>query len=52
MVLTHARALLTSNKVAEPLLSNPPRVASYPQGSWGPDQARKLIAPGRWLLGQ
>src|SRR5271166_4370806 len=39
-------------KVAEPLLSHPPRVASYPQGSWGPAQARKLIAPGRWLLGQ
>ena len=39
-------------KVAEPLLSNPPRVASYPQGSWGPAQARQLIAPGRWLLGQ
>ena len=39
-------------KVAEPLLSNPPRVASYPQGSWGPAQARKLIAPGRWLLGR
>jgi glucose-6-phosphate 1-dehydrogenase len=39
-------------KVAEPLLTHPPRVASYAQGSWGPAQARKLIAPGRWLLGQ
>jgi glucose-6-phosphate 1-dehydrogenase len=39
-------------KVAEPLLSNPPRVASYPQGSWGPAPARQLIAPRRWLLGQ
>jgi glucose-6-phosphate 1-dehydrogenase len=39
-------------KVAEPLLSHPPRIASYPQGSWGPAQARTLIAPGRWLLGQ
>ena len=39
-------------QVAEPLLSNPPRPASYPPGSWGPPQARKLIAPGRWLLGQ
>ncbi len=39
-------------KVAGPLLSNPPRVAPYAQGSWGPDKARKLIAPGRWLLGQ
>jgi glucose-6-phosphate 1-dehydrogenase len=39
-------------KVATPLLSNPPRIAPYAPGSWGPAQARKLIAPGRWLLGQ
>jgi glucose-6-phosphate 1-dehydrogenase len=39
-------------KVADPLLSNRPKVATYPPGSWGPAAARKLIAPGRWLLGQ
>jgi glucose-6-phosphate 1-dehydrogenase len=39
-------------KVADPLLSNRPRVASYAPGSWGPARASKLIAPGRWLLGQ
>ena len=39
-------------KVAEPLLANPPKVVPYAPGSWGPAQARKLIAPGRWLLGQ
>jgi glucose-6-phosphate 1-dehydrogenase len=39
-------------KVAEPLLSNPPKIAPYAPGSWGPAQARKLIEPGRWLLGQ
>ncbi len=38
--------------VAGPLLANPPRVAPYAQGSWGPAEARKLIAPGGWLLGQ
>ncbi len=38
--------------VAEPLLSRPPRVCSYAPGSWGPAEARDLIAPGRWLLGQ
>jgi glucose-6-phosphate 1-dehydrogenase len=38
--------------VAEPLLSAPPKVNSYPPGSWGPAQARELVAPGRWLLGQ
>jgi glucose-6-phosphate 1-dehydrogenase len=38
--------------VAQPLLSNPPQVAPYAAGSWGPAQARELIAPGRWLLGE
>ncbi len=37
---------------AEPLLSRSPRVNSYPPGSWGPPQARELVAPGCWLLGQ
>jgi glucose-6-phosphate 1-dehydrogenase len=38
--------------VAEPLLSASPAVSTYPPGSWGPAQARDLIAPGHWLLGQ
>jgi glucose-6-phosphate 1-dehydrogenase len=38
--------------VAGPLLSRPPQVRSYAPGSWGPAQARDLIAPGHWLLGQ
>ena len=39
-------------EVADPLLSHQPPVAPYRPGSWGPVEARKLIAPGRWLLGQ
>jgi glucose-6-phosphate 1-dehydrogenase len=39
-------------EAATPLLANPPKVMSYAQGSWGPAEARELIAPGRWLLGQ
>jgi glucose-6-phosphate 1-dehydrogenase len=39
-------------QVAAPLLNNPPPVAPYPQGTWGPAQARDLIAPDHWLLGQ
>ena len=38
--------------VAEPLLSSPPPVNPYPPGSWGPAQARDLVAPGHWLLGE
>jgi len=37
---------------AEPLLSRPPQVRPYAPGSWGPVEARDLVAPGHWLLGQ
>jgi glucose-6-phosphate 1-dehydrogenase len=39
-------------EAATPLLANPPKVRPYKQGSWGPAEARELVAPGRWLLGQ
>jgi glucose-6-phosphate 1-dehydrogenase len=58
-VLTGDRSLFTRPdglaatwKVAGPLLDNPPQIAPYAAGSWGPAAAGKLIAPGRWLLGQ
>jgi hypothetical protein len=34
------------------MLNNPPQVIPYPQGSWGPDQGRALVAPDHWLQGQ
>src|ERR1700761_3635733 len=39
-------------EVAAPMLNNPPQVIPYPQGSWGPDQGRALVAPDHWLQGQ
>lgn len=39
-------------EVARPLLSSPPEVRPYAPGTWGPVEARDLIAPGHWLLGQ
>jgi glucose-6-phosphate 1-dehydrogenase len=39
-------------QVADPVLTNPPPVRGYAPGSWGPAEARELIAPGQWLLGQ
>jgi glucose-6-phosphate 1-dehydrogenase len=58
-VLTGDRSLFTRPdglaaawKTVGPLLAHPPGVAPYAPGSWGPAQARDLIAPGRWLLGQ
>jgi glucose-6-phosphate 1-dehydrogenase len=49
---TRPDGLAAAWKAITPLLTNPPQVASYAPGSWGPAGARKLIAPGRWLLGQ
>jgi glucose-6-phosphate 1-dehydrogenase len=51
-LFTRPDGLAAAWKVAGPLLTNPPKIASYPAGSWGPAAARKLIAPGHWLLGQ
>lgn len=51
-LFTRPDGLAAAWKVTSPLLDNPPRIAPYPAGSWGPAAARKLIAPGRWLLGQ
>jgi glucose-6-phosphate 1-dehydrogenase len=35
---------------SEPLLTDPPPVRSYPQGSWGPNAIHQLIAPHAWRL--
>jgi len=51
-LFTRPDGLAAAWQVIDPLLSNPPRIAPYAPGSWGPAEARKLIAPGRWLLGQ
>src|SRR5437588_650467 len=49
---TRPDGLASAWKAVGPLLTDPPRIASYVPGSWGPAAARKLTAPGRWLLGQ
>jgi glucose-6-phosphate 1-dehydrogenase len=51
-LFTRPDGLAAAWKAVTPLLTNPPQIASYAPGSWGPTGARKLIAPGRWLLGQ
>ena len=51
-LFTRPDGLAAAWKVVQPVLSNPPRLASYPPGSWGPPQARKLTEPGCWLIGQ
>jgi len=51
-LFTRPDGLAAAWKAVGPLLANRPGVAPYAPGSWGPAQARELIAPGRWLLGQ
>jgi glucose-6-phosphate 1-dehydrogenase len=51
-LFTRPDGLAAAWKVVQPVLSNPPRLASYPQGSWGPPRARNLAKPGRWRVGQ
>jgi len=51
-LFTRPDGLASVWKAMGPLLANRPPVASYAPGSWGPAEARELIAPGRWLLGQ
>jgi glucose-6-phosphate 1-dehydrogenase len=51
-LFTRPDGLAAAWQVAEPLLTSPPPVRGYEPGSWGPTEARELIAPGQWLLGQ
>ena len=51
-LFTRPDGLASAWKVVEPVLSNPPKLAQYAPGSWGPARARDLVAPGCWLLGQ
>ncbi|GLY94966.1 glucose-6-phosphate dehydrogenase (NADP(+)) [Actinoplanes sp. NBRC 103695] len=51
-LFTRPDGLAAAWKVVTPLLENRPRLATYPQESWGPARARKLAAPHGWLLGQ
>ncbi|HET6480593.1 MAG TPA: glucose-6-phosphate dehydrogenase (NADP(+)) [Actinoplanes sp.] len=51
-LFTRPDGLSATWKVVGPLLDDPPKLAVYAPGSWGPTAARKLAAPHRWLLGQ
>jgi glucose-6-phosphate 1-dehydrogenase len=51
-LFTRPDGLAAAWRTIQPILDNPPRVAKYAQGSWGPAAAKKLTAPHSWLLGQ
>jgi glucose-6-phosphate 1-dehydrogenase len=50
-LFTRPDGLASGWKAVTPILDHPPKPLSYAPGSWGPAKARKLAAPGRWLLG-
>jgi glucose-6-phosphate 1-dehydrogenase len=35
-------------ETVDPVLASPPPLWSYPAGTWGPEEADRLIAPGTW----
>jgi glucose-6-phosphate 1-dehydrogenase len=49
-LFTRADGIARTWEVVAEILDHPPTVHPYPQGSWGPDAARELIAPRRWHL--
>jgi glucose-6-phosphate 1-dehydrogenase len=56
-VMLGDRTLFTSSdaierlwEISEPLLEDPPAVHLYEQGTWGPVDSGRLIAPRRWHL--
>jgi glucose-6-phosphate 1-dehydrogenase len=51
-LFTRPDGIAAAWRCVQPVLDDPPRLTPYDQGSWGPPKARKLVAPGRWLLGQ
>ncbi|GGL13809.1 glucose-6-phosphate dehydrogenase [Mangrovihabitans endophyticus] len=50
-LFTRPDGLSAAWRAVRPVLDNPPRLATYAPGSWGPGRANKLVAPGRWLSG-
>ena len=49
-LFTSARGNERLWEVAAPVLADPLPVHVYPDGSWGPEEIDKLIAPRRWHL--
>ena len=49
-LFTSSDSILRLWEISEPLLNNPPPVAPYTRGSWGPDTVGNLIAPFSWHL--
>jgi glucose-6-phosphate 1-dehydrogenase len=49
-LFTDAEGIERLWQLSEPLLEHPPRLQRYPEGSWGPKSAERLVAPRRWCL--
>jgi glucose-6-phosphate 1-dehydrogenase len=49
-LFTSAEGIERLWSISDEVLSHPPKLHPYPQGSWGPSQVRDLIAPWEWRL--
>jgi glucose-6-phosphate 1-dehydrogenase len=49
-LFTDAEGIERLWQLSEPLLEHPPRLQRYPEGSWGPKAAERLVSPRRWCL--
>jgi glucose-6-phosphate 1-dehydrogenase len=49
-LFTDAEGIERLWELSMPLLESPPRIHPYPQDSWGPPAATKLVAPRKWCL--
>ena len=45
-----ADAVARAWQLVQPILDEPPEIAFYPAGSWGPAQAEQLMDAGTWHL--
>jgi glucose-6-phosphate 1-dehydrogenase len=43
-------AIERSWQIVEPVLRQPPPLLPYPAGTWGPEEAERIVAPHQWHL--
>jgi glucose-6-phosphate 1-dehydrogenase len=46
-LFVHSDEVEAAWELYTPLLENPPELAFYPAGSWGPEEANRIV-DGRW----
>jgi glucose-6-phosphate 1-dehydrogenase len=50
MLFTRQDGVERAWEILQPILDAPPKTAQYEPDSWGPGEAKQLIAPRRWIV--